>query len=49
MSGNHVALLQSGDAYFTEIEAAIDRDAHEIYLETYIYENDARGGGFQMH
>ena len=41
--GNQVTLLHSGDAYFPAIEAAFDRARHEIYLETYIYENDATG------
>lgn len=41
--GNQVALLQSGEAYFPAVEAAFDRARHEIYLETYIYENDATG------
>jgi len=41
--GNQVTLLQNGEAYFPAIEAAFDRARHEIYLETYIYENDASG------
>lgn len=41
--GNQVTLLQNGEAYFPAIEAAFDRAMHEIYLETYIYENDATG------
>jgi cardiolipin synthase len=41
--GNQVTLLQNGEAYFPAIEAAFDRAQHEIYLETYIYENDATG------
>ena len=41
--GNQVTLLHNGDAYFPAIEAAFDRARHEIYLETYIYENDATG------
>lgn len=41
--GNQVTLLQNGEAYFPAIEAAIDQAQHEIYLETYIYENDATG------
>lgn len=40
---NQVTLLQNGDAYFPAIEAAVDRAAHEIYLETYIFEDDATG------
>lgn len=43
ISGNQVTLLQNGEAYFPAIEAAFDRAGHEIYLETYIYEDDAAG------
>jgi cardiolipin synthase len=43
ISGNQVALLQNGETYFPAIEAAFDRAGHEIYLETYIYEDDATG------
>lgn len=35
--------MQNGEAYFPAIEAAFDRAKHEIYLETYIYEDDATG------
>lgn len=41
--GNQITLLQNGTDYFPAIEAAIDRASHEIYLETYIYQNDATG------
>jgi cardiolipin synthase len=41
--GNQVTLLNNGEAYFPAIEAAFDRARHEIYLETYIYKNDATG------
>jgi cardiolipin synthase len=41
--GNQLTLLQNGEAYFPAIEAAFDRTRHEIYLETYIYENDDTG------
>ena len=41
--GNQVTLLQNGETYFPAIEAAFDRAGHEIYLETYIYEDDATG------
>ncbi|MGA7827648.1 MAG: cardiolipin synthase ClsB [Geobacteraceae bacterium] len=41
--GNQVTLLHNGEDYFPAIEAAFDRARHEIYLETYIYENDATG------
>jgi cardiolipin synthase len=41
--GNQVTLLQNGEAYFPALEAAFDRAKNEIYLETYIYENDGTG------
>jgi cardiolipin synthase A/B len=41
--GNRVTLLHNGEAYFPALEAAFDRARHEIYLEAYIYENDATG------
>ncbi len=41
--GNQVTLLQNGEAFFPAIERAIDRARYEIYLETYIYQNDATG------
>ena len=40
---NQITLLQNGEAYFPALEAAIDRAMHEIYLETYIFENDTTG------
>jgi len=40
---NQIVLLQNGEAYFPAIEAALDRAVHEIYLESYIFENDATG------
>ena len=43
LPGNQVTLLQNGEAYFPAIEAAFDRARYDIYLETYIYENDATG------
>jgi cardiolipin synthase A/B len=41
--GNRITLLQNGAAYFLAIETAIDRGRREIYLEAYIYQNDAIG------
>jgi cardiolipin synthase len=41
--GNQICLLQNGAAYFPAIETAIDQAEHEIYLETYIYQNDTTG------
>ncbi len=43
ISNNQVRLLQNGEAYFPAIEAAMDRAVHEIYLESYIFENDNIG------
>jgi cardiolipin synthase len=43
LSNNHISLLQNGEAYFPAIEAAMDRAMHDIYLETYIFENDGTG------
>ena len=40
---NQIALLQNGEAYFPVMEAALDRAMHEIYLESYIFENDITG------
>ncbi len=42
-SGNQITLLQNGDAYFPALEAALDRAEYDIYLETYIFENDHTG------
>ncbi len=41
--GNQVTLLHNGEAYFPAIETAFDRARHDIYLETYIFANDATG------
>ena len=40
---NQITLLQNGEAYFPAIETALDRAVHEIYLESYIFENDNTG------
>ena len=40
---NQITLLQNGEAYFPAIEAALDQAVHEIYLESYIFENDNTG------
>ena len=40
---NHIRLLQNGEAYFPAIEAALDRAKHDIYLETYIFDDDTTG------
>jgi cardiolipin synthase len=43
VAGNQITLLANGAAYFPAIEMAIDRASQEIYLEAYIYQNDATG------
>ncbi|MEE4380235.1 MAG: cardiolipin synthase ClsB [Candidatus Competibacteraceae bacterium] len=43
MPDNHISLLQSGEAYFQAIEAAMDGAMYDIYLETYIFEDDSTG------
>jgi cardiolipin synthase len=40
---NHIVLLQNGEAYFPALELALDRATHDIYLESYIFENDHTG------
>jgi cardiolipin synthase A/B len=40
---NHITLLHNGEAYFPAIEAALDQAVYEIYLESYIFENDHTG------
>ena len=40
---NQITLLQNGEAYFPAMEAALDSAVHEIYLESYIFENDNTG------
>jgi cardiolipin synthase len=41
--GNRIGLLRTGAEYFPALEAACDAAASEIYLETYIFEDDATG------
>lgn len=41
--GNRVTLLQNGNAYFSAIESSFDQAKHEIFIETYIFKNDATG------
>jgi cardiolipin synthase len=41
--GNCVTLLESGAEYFPALEAAIDGAQREVFLESYIYENDETG------
>ncbi len=43
VENNHIALLQNGEEYFPQLEAAIDKSQIEIHLEAYIFEYDAIG------
>jgi cardiolipin synthase len=43
VDGNRLQLLRSGAEYFPALEAAIAAARHEIYLETYIFADDAAG------
>ena len=43
VSDNQITLLQNGETYFPAIETALDRAIHEIYLESYIFQNDNTG------
>ena len=40
---NQITLLQNGGAYFPALEAALNRAMQEIFLETYIFEDDSTG------
>ncbi len=42
-SGNHVALLRNGAEYFPALITAIDGAKHSIYVEAYIFADDASG------
>jgi cardiolipin synthase len=43
VEGNRLRLLRSGDEFFPALEAAIAAARHEIYLESYIFADDAAG------
>jgi cardiolipin synthase A/B len=43
VDGNRLQLLESGAEYFPALEAAIAAARHEIYLEAYIFADDAAG------
>ena len=43
MPNNQIGLLQNGEAYFPALGAALDRAMHDIYLETYIFDDDTTG------
>lgn len=43
LEGNRITLMRCGAEYFPALEEAIDHAVHEIYLQTYIYEDDEIG------
>ena len=43
LPGNNITLLENGTAYFPALREAIEAAKHEIYIESYIYEDDATG------
>lgn len=43
LTGNQLTLLQNGAEFFPALEAAIDRASSHVYLESYIYADDATG------
>ncbi|MCW5622929.1 MAG: cardiolipin synthase ClsB, partial [Burkholderiales bacterium] len=43
LAGNAVALLENGEQYFPALEAEIDRAEREIFLQSYIFEDDGTG------
>ncbi|HEX6827601.1 MAG TPA: cardiolipin synthase ClsB [Burkholderiales bacterium] len=44
VGGNRLTLLRSGAEFFPALEAAIERAAREIHLQTYIFKADPTGG-----
>lgn len=43
LTGNQITLLRNGAEYFPALEEAIDEAQYEIYLQTYIFEQDDTG------
>ena len=43
VDGNRLQLLRTGAEFFPALEGAIAGARHEIYLETYIFADDATG------
>ena len=41
--GHEIVLLQTGDAYFPALEAALAAARREVYLETYLFADDPTG------
>ena len=47
ISGNDIALLHCGADYFSRMLSEIDQATQEIYLETYIFADDATSARVQ--
>ena len=45
LPGNAVSLLENGEHYFPALQAAIEVAEREIFLQSYIFEDDATGQG----
>src|SRR5689334_18572946 len=43
VAGNRLTLLEGGRAYFPALEAACDAARRDIYLQTYIFDDDSAG------
>ena len=43
LPGHRIALLESGTQYFPALEAALDAAEFEVFLQTYLFENDETG------
>lgn len=43
MPNNQITLLENGEAYFPALETALDQAEKDIFLESYIFENDKTG------
>ena len=43
VGGNRLTLLKNGEQYFPALAAAIDAAREEIFLETYIFDDDETG------
>jgi len=43
VAGNAVTLLENGEQYFPALEAAIDGAEREVFLQSYIFEDDGTG------
>lgn len=41
--GNEIILVENGESYFPQLEAAIDAARGEVHLETYLFEDDRTG------